>query len=82
MNYRVAFAGCFLLLIGSLLLNLTGQAQEAEADKPASRQYTVTAVGTPASYLVIVCDALSGQGWSKASHEKAKWSNYGSPAAK
>ena len=27
MNYRVAFAVCFLLLIGSLLLNLTGQAQ-------------------------------------------------------
>lgn len=82
MNYRVAFAVCFLLLIGSLLLNLTGQAQEVEVIKPvAPGRYTAsTAQVTAGSVQVTVCDTFTGGCWVHT--RTGKWIDLGSPVGK
>ena len=81
MNYRIAFGVCFLLLIGSLLLNLTGQAQEAPVIKPVPGRYAVTSAQSTAGRVQItVCDTLTGECWSSTATEK--WIGLGSPAGK
>jgi hypothetical protein len=81
MNYRVAFAVCFVLLIGSLLVNLPGRfavAQEREVVKPVSGRYMVSTIGSTQG--IVVCDTFTGQCWAKTDlSAKAAWRDFGSP---
>jgi hypothetical protein len=80
MNYRVAFAVCCVLLIGSLLVNVPGRfvvAQEAKPD-PAEDRFAVAAFGNSSSFSIVVCDTKTGQCSVKHSVDQKTWHDYGS----
>jgi hypothetical protein len=82
MNYRVAFAVCFVLLIGSLLINLPGRfavGQEAKPVDPAKGRFRHEATMQPGgTVFVVVCDTHTGQCWLTTGREK-EWHDYGTP---
>jgi hypothetical protein len=83
MNYRIAFAICFVLLTGSLLVNVPGRfaaAQEAKEADPAEGRFAVAAFGNSSSFSIVVCDTKTGQCSVKHSVDQKTWHDYGSPA--
>ena len=84
MNYRVAFAVCFLLLIGVVLINLSGhasQAQEIEVTRPVVERYKVAIGQFDGGQAIVVCDSMTGQCWTRRSAGNS-WKDWNSPVAK
>jgi hypothetical protein len=81
MNYRVAFAVCLVLLVGSLLMSVPGRfalAQEREPVKPAQGRYMVSTIGSTQG--IVVCDTFTGQCWAKTElSARGTWHDFGSP---